>query len=145
MITYMYVIHNILKDKLKQSIFINIIENQNVQTLKPKPCMTKKNINTPYNYTSHKNNCQKIQPAHFIVTKRVFILRGNCFYEKYILLCITDMTLHRHWVRTANITASLKRAREKTLSEHGFVPPRDFKTCQSREITKTRISTSMGL
>ena len=36
------------------------------------------------NYTtSHKNNCQKIQPAHTVITKRDFILRGSCFFEKY--------------------------------------------------------------
>ena len=74
------------------------------------------------------------------------------------------MTLHRHWVRTANIPASLKRAREGTLSEqglylnrilkraregtlseHGFVPQWDFKTCQRRDIIRTRVCTSMGL
>ena len=30
-------------------------------------------------YSCHKNNCQKIQPAHYMITKRDFILRGNCF------------------------------------------------------------------
>ena len=62
MITYMYVIHNILKDKLKQSIFINIIENQNVQTLKPKPCMTKKNINTHTTMLLTKITARKYSP-----------------------------------------------------------------------------------
>ena len=37
-----------------------------------------------YNYTSHKNNCQKIQPAHSMITKRDSISRGSCFCEKYI-------------------------------------------------------------
>ena len=36
-----------------------------------------------YLYTSHKNNCQKILPAHSMITKRDFILRGSCFCEKY--------------------------------------------------------------
>ena len=34
-------------------------------------------------YTSHKNNCQKIQPAQFVITKRDFILRRSFFCEKY--------------------------------------------------------------
>ena len=35
------------------------------------------------NYSSHKNNCQKIYPVHFVITKRDSILRGSCFCEKY--------------------------------------------------------------
>ena len=34
-------------------------------------------------YSRHKSNCQKINPAHFMITKRVFSLRGSCFCEKY--------------------------------------------------------------
>ena len=34
-------------------------------------------------YTSHKNNCQKKQPAHFVITKRDSILRGSCFCDNY--------------------------------------------------------------
>ena len=47
-----------------------------------------------------KNNCQKIQPAHSMVTKRVFILRGSYFCEKYIhsmkRLCLDDYTSHKN-------------------------------------------------
>ena len=34
-------------------------------------------------YSRRKNNRQKIQPAHPIITKRVFTSRGSCFCEKY--------------------------------------------------------------
>ena len=35
---------------------------------------------------SHRNDdCQKILPAHFLITKRDFILRGSWFFEKYSL------------------------------------------------------------
>ena len=37
-----------------------------------------------YNYTSHKNNCQKIKPAHSMITKRDSISRGSRFCVKYI-------------------------------------------------------------
>ena len=34
-------------------------------------------------YNSHrKNNCQKIKPAQYMITKRDFILRGSYFCEK---------------------------------------------------------------
>ena len=39
-----------------------------------------------YNYTSHKNNCQKALPAHTTITKRDSISRGSC--EKYILFTV---------------------------------------------------------
>ena len=36
--------------------------------------------------TSHrKNGCQKICPAHFMISKRSIIMHGSCFCEKYIL------------------------------------------------------------
>ena len=34
-------------------------------------------------YSRRKNNCRKIQPAQFMITKRDFISRGRCFCEKY--------------------------------------------------------------
>ena len=37
---------------------------------------------TNANYSRRKNNCQKIQLVHSIVTKRGFILRGSYFCEK---------------------------------------------------------------
>ena len=37
-----------------------------------------------YYHTYHKNNCQKIWPEHFVITKRNSILRASCFCEKYI-------------------------------------------------------------
>ena len=37
-------------------------------------------------YSRRKNNCQKIQPAHSMITKRDFILHGICFCEQYISL-----------------------------------------------------------
>ena len=49
-----------------------------------------------YNYYSHrKNNCQKIQPAHFMITKRYFILRGSCFCDDYF-----NISQHYHSVLT---------------------------------------------
>ena len=41
------------------------------------------NILTRKYISSHKNNCQKIEPAHFVITKRDFILSHSCFCEKY--------------------------------------------------------------
>ena len=40
-------------------------------------------LTDPGNYSGHKNNCQKIQPAHAMITKRDFTLRGSCFCEEY--------------------------------------------------------------
>ena len=34
-------------------------------------------------YSSRKNNCQKIYPAHSVIIKRDSILRGSCFCENY--------------------------------------------------------------
>ena len=34
-------------------------------------------------YSRRKNNCQKILPAHSMITKHDFILRGSCFWETY--------------------------------------------------------------
>ena len=38
-----------------------------------------------------KNICYKILPAHFIITKRGFILYDRCFCEKYSFLLIIQI------------------------------------------------------
>ena len=39
--------------------------------------------NNVYTYSLHKNNYQKILPAHTMITNCDFILRGSYFYEKF--------------------------------------------------------------
>ena len=41
-------------------------------------------------YTSRKINCQNIKPAHFVITKRDFILRSSCLCTKYTLFFILN-------------------------------------------------------
>ena len=52
-------------------------------------------------HSRHKNICQKIQPAHSMITKRDCISRGSCFCEKYII--VTNEVCH------------MRASREKTL------------------------------
>ena len=44
-------------------------------------------------YSCGKNICQKIQPAHTMITKRDFILRGNYLCEKYNKLLTLQMSI----------------------------------------------------
>ena len=37
-------------------------------------------------YSSRKNNCQKIQSAHSMITKRDSILSGSCFCKEYSII-----------------------------------------------------------
>ena len=73
-------------------------------------------------YTSHKNNCQKIQPAQAKITKREFILRGSCFCETF-----NTYTLHSTLFTTAHCTVytvplqELYRTQEPLLNTHSLV------------------------
>ena len=56
-------------------------------------------------YSRHKNNCLKIWPAHFMITKRGFILRGSCFVRGIItsslFLWSTYLIAKKQWCRLA--------------------------------------------
>ena len=73
---------------LSKSQFSAILRNNNTKTvlilLKKLQLLSCDLVISNELYTPHKSNSpQKQLPAHSMITKRVFILRGSCFCETY--------------------------------------------------------------